>query len=105
MGKTSGDRSKSRSRSPKSSGDRSKSRSRSPQSNEESRLRNKSPLRMVDKIRSKSPRPARKLLQKMNPTQTKKDKNAPSLESVSSTENTSASSHASMGKRESGKRE
>jgi len=106
--KTSGDMNKSRSRSPRASGERSKSRSRSPKSSGENRLRNKSPRRVVDKFRSKSPRSGRKLLQKINPTHAKKDKNAQSLESVksvSSTENTSASSHASLGKSQTPKRE
>merc|ERR1712176_1731634 len=59
------ERRKSRSKSPRSNSERSKSRSRSPKSNGELRSRNKSPRRIVDKIRTKSPRPAKKLLPNM----------------------------------------
>jgi hypothetical protein len=91
---------KKRSKSPRMNGE-SKIRSKSPKSNEERKSRTKSPRRIMDKIRSKSPRPsARKLLG------SKKDKHAPSVESVSSTENMSSSTHTSFqGKNQAPKKE
>ena len=82
---------KDRSKSPKRVGEgKARDRSRSPKKTREGRSRRKSPGRMLDKIRGKSPLPsAKKLLKKMNPTQSKA-KHAPSVASVSSTENVSS---------------